>query len=273
MPDSDEVQTSRTSLYGRLEAHVLQRLPRFITPLRLRILVGYLIVFLLALYGWEQLESAWRYFLTLLAPAFALLGALMALKLSVVFFSLFTLLVAMLKFFFGFLMVVLKPGILKAIFVPQLLSLAAWVHRKSSRLQNLFKKFYQYIKSVAARLMEWWRAQQTVDKLLLSGFLVPLLTILLLVFILERAVSLFAVKKFSEQVVQKTTKFAIENFHKLPVIGGIPAKIAEATRKLTAKEDREDVVEDFKHLGHEIYDPDEKNSNEQDDGQSKPQKP
>ena len=269
MTNSDQPQERKKTLYGRLESRALEKLPSFISPLRFRILVGYLIVLLLTIYGWEQLAAAWRYLLTLLAPAFALLGALMALKLGVVFVSLFTLIVALLKFFFGFLVVVLKPGILKAIFIPQLLSLASWVHRKSARLQDLFKTFYNYIKSLATRLMDWWRAQHTVDKLLLSGFLIPLLTVLLLVFIIERAVAIFAVKKFSEQVVQKSTKFVIQHFHKIPVVGSIPSKIANATRKLTAKEDREDVVQDFKDLGHEIYEPDEAHSSETMTKQSK----
>lgn len=262
MANSDNLKETKKSLYGRFESRILERLPAYITPLRFRILVGYLIVLLLTIYGWEQLAAAWRYLLTLLAPAFALLGALMALKLGVVFVSLFTLLVALLKFFFGFLVVVLKPGILKAIFIPQLLTLASWIHRKSARLQDLFKAFYGTIKSQATRLMDWWKAQHTVDKLLLSGFLVPLLTVLLLVFIIERAVAIFAVKKISEQVVQKTTKFAIQHFHKIPIIGSIPGKIADATRKLTAKEDREDVVKDFKDLGHEIYQSDKTSANE-----------
>lgn len=268
MADSDNPKETKKSLYGRAESRVLQRLPAYITPLRFRILVGYLIVLLLTIYGWEQLAAAWRYLLTLLAPAFALLGALMALKLGVVFVSLFTLLVALLKFFFGFLVVVLKPGILKAIFIPQLLSLVSWIHRKSARLQELFKTLYSTIKSQATRLMDWWKAQHTVDKMLLSGFLIPLLTVLLLVFIIERAVAIFAVKKISEQVVQKTTKFVIQHFHKVPIVGSIPSKIAHATRKLTAKADREDVVKDFKDLGHEIYQSEEASSSEKNDSQS-----
>lgn len=253
---------SRKSLYTRLESTAMQKLPAFISPLRFRIMVGYFVVLLLTIYGWEQLAAAWRYLLTLLAPAVALLGALMALKLSVVFVSLFTLLLALLKFFFGFLVVVLKPGILKAIFIPQLVSLASWVHRKSELLQSVFKKLYNHVKSVAARLMDWWRAQHTVDKFLLSGFLIPLLTVVFLVFIIERAVTLFAVKKISEQIVQKTTKFVIKHFHKIPVLGSIPSKVANATRRLTAKKDREDVANDFKDLGHDIYQPEESNSSE-----------
>jgi len=262
-------QNEKTNFYGRVESRILQKLPNYITPLRFRILLGYLIVLLLAIYGWEHLASAWRYLITLLAPAFALLGALMALKLGVVFVSLFTLLIAVLKFFFGFLMVVLKPGILKAIFIPQLLSLAAWVHKKSARLQNAFRTFYNYLKALATRLMDWWKAQKAIDKILMSGFLIPLLTILVLVFIIERAVAIFAVKKLSEQVVQKSTKFAIQHFHKIPFVGGIPAKIANATRRLTTKEDRDDVVEDFKHLGQEIYHPDDNNESDLSDRQPK----
>ncbi len=260
MSDIDDSRESSSSPYGRLESAVLEKLPTFITSLRLRILVGYLLVLLLTIYGWEQLAAAWRYLLTLLAPAAALLGALMALKLSVVFVSLFSLLVALLKFFFGFLVIVLKPGILKAILIPQLISLASWAHQKSERLQGFFKKLYNFFKSLATRLMDWWKAQHFVDKLLLSGFLIPLLTVLLLVFIIEKAVTIFAVKKFSEQVVQRTTKLVIKHFHKLPIVGSIPTKVATATRKLTAKKDREDIANDLKDLGHEIYEAEDSNS-------------
>ena len=252
MGDIDKTQDKK-SLYGRLESRALEKLPAFISPLRFRIMMGYLLVFLLTIYGWEQLAAAWRYLLALLAPAIALLGALMALKLGLVFVTLLTLIVSLLKFFFGFLIVVLKPGILKAILIPQLLSLAAWIHRKSARVQDLIKKLYSYFKSLLSRRMEWWKSQHTLDKLLMSGFLIPLLTVLLLLFIIERAVAIFAVKKISEQIVQKTTKFVIQHFHKLPIIGSVPAKIVNLTRKLTVKKDREDVANDFKDLGYEIY--------------------
>lgn len=245
------------SLFRRMESRLLQLLPGYITPLRFRILIGYLVVLILAIYGWEQIASAWRYLLTLLAPAFALLGALVALKIGVVIVSLLTLLVAVIKFFFSFLMVVLKPGILKAIFIPQVMSLISWVHKKSARLQGLFRKIYERFKVAADRILEWWGDQQKVDKILLSGFLIPLLIILVVVFILERATAIFAIKKLTEQVVQKSTKFVIKNFHKVPVVGGLPGSIASNTRKVTVKQDREDVVEDFKSLGNELYHPEE----------------
>lgn len=247
----------KLSLYRRIEIRLLQLLPAYITPLRFRILLGYLVVLLLAIYGWEQIASAWRYLLTLLAPAFALLGALVALKIGAVIASLFTLVFALIKFFFGFLVVVLKPGIVKAILIPQLLSFISWVHRKSARIQRIFGIFYDRFKVAADRILDWWGEQQKIDKILLSGFLVPLLIILVVVFILERATAVFAVKKLTEQVVQKSTKFVIKNFHKVPVVGGVPASIANNTRKLTVKQDREDVVEDFKSLGSELYHPED----------------
>lgn len=257
MVNPDPSSDQSLPFYRRVESRLLRLLPAFFTPLRFRILLGYLIVLVLAIYGWEQIASAWRYLLTLLAPAFALLGALVALKIGVVIVSLFTLLIALLKFFFSFLMVVLKPGILKAIFIPQIMSLVSWVHRKSARLQRIFRKFYEQFKITADRVLHWWGQQQKIDKILLSGFLIPLLIILVVVFILERATAIFAIKKLTEQVVQKSTKFIIKNFHKVPVVGGVPTAIAKNTRKLTVKQDRKDVVDDFKSLGNELYHPED----------------
>lgn len=251
------------SLYSRAEAQLLRLLPGYITPLRFRIFIGYLIVLLLAIYGWEQITSAWRYLVTLMAPAIALIGAVVALKIGVVIMSLFTLLVALIKFFFSFLMVVLKPGILKAIIVPQVMALVSWIHRKSERLQVFFRQFYQYFKVAADRILGWWGEQQKIDKILLSGFLVPLLIVLVVVFVLERATAIFAVKKLTEQVVQKSTKLVMKNFHKVPVVGSLPTTIATNTRKLTVKKDRADVVDDFKTLGSELYHPEQADSTDQ----------
>jgi len=64
-------------------------------------------------------------------------------------------------------------------------------------------------------------------------------------------------KKLTEQVVQKSTKFFIKYFHKLPVVGSIPTAIASRTRKLTRKDDRTDIVSDFKTLVEETYEPEE----------------
>ncbi len=243
---------ARPNVYRRIEIQLLEKLPPAITPLRLRIILGYLLVLILAVYGWEQIAAAWRYLLTLLAPAMAVIGALMALKLSVVFVSLFTLLVSLVKILFGFLVVVLKPGILKAIFIPQIFSLANWIHDKSERLQHYVRGIYDAGKDRVQRLLDWWEKQRLIDKILLSGFLVPLLIIVLVVFIIKRAITIFAVKKLTEQIVQRTTKLVIKNFHKVPLIGGLPAVVAMQTRKLTQKEDRVDVVNDLKALGREL---------------------
>lgn len=253
MQGSDAAGKRKQSLLQRVESRLLQMFPASITPLRFRIFLGYLLVLVLAIYGWEHITTAWRYLLTLLAPAFALLGALLALKIGVVFVSLFTLLVAVVKFFLSFLVMVLKPGILKAILVPQVMSLLVWIHRKSSRLQNFFKTVYERFKTVADAIVQWWGVQNKTDKILLSGFLVPLLVILVIVFVIERAAAIFAIKKLTEQVVQKSTRFVIKHFHKVPVVGAIPGGVANVTRKLTVKRDREDVVEDFKSLGNELY--------------------
>lgn len=256
MTDNESGMRKGVSPYQRLEGAVLSVFPSVITPLRFRILLGYLVVLLLGIYGWEQITSAWRYVATLLAPVAALLGAVVALKISVVLVSLVTLLSALLKLFIGFLMVVIKPGILKAIFIPQLLSLVSWFHRKSTRVQNWVRKFYDKAKKLSEGVAGWWRAQSMSDKILLSGFLIPLLVVLLIVFVVKRAIAIFAFKKATEQVVQRSTKFIIRNFHRLPVVGGVPAFIAASTRKLTSRDDRSVVVDDFKELGREFYHPD-----------------
>lgn len=252
---SSESSTQKVSRYKQLEASLLRFLPVFITPLRFRILLGYVFVLILAIYGWEQITAAWRYLVALLAPAIALLSALLALKIGVVIVSLVTLLIALVKFIFSFLMMVLKPGILKAILIPQVMSLIAWLHKKSARLQVAFKTVYERTKDITDKILDWWRTQNKVDKILLSGFLVPLLVVLLIVFVVEKATAIFAIKKITEQVVQRTTKFLIKHFHKVPVVGNIPSTLASNTRKLTVKQDRKDVVDDFKTLGHELYEP------------------
>lgn len=261
MVDSNTGPSQRPSLSGRLERRLLSVFPSFITPLRFRILVGYLIVFFLGIYGREQIATAWLYFATLLAPVTALLGALLALKLSVVAVSLLTLFTAVVKLFFGFLAVVLKPGILKAIFIPQLLSLVGWLHGKSSRVQSWVKKVYERAKAQYNRVVEWWRRQATADKLLLFGFLIPLLLLVLIVFIVKRAIAIFAVKKLTEQVVQRSTKYLISNFHRIPLIGGIPAFFAARTRRLTVRKDRDAVVQDLQELGSEFYRANDSQSN------------
>ncbi len=249
-------QHRRPNPVRRMEQRLLAKLPVTITPLRFRIFLGYLLLLLLAVYGWEQITTAWRYVLTLLAPAFAVISALLALKLSVVAVSLFTLLISLLKVLFGFLTVVLKPGILKAIFVPQIVSLAAWAHDKSERLQHHVRRIYDASKHVIERLLDWWETQSIIDKVLLSGFLIPLLLIVLIVFVIKRALTIFAVKKLTEQLVQRSTKLVLKNFHKLPLVGGLPGVLAMQTRRLTQKRDREDVMNDLKALGRE-FDPDD----------------
>jgi hypothetical protein len=248
------------SAYTKAERFIVGFLPAFITPLRLRILLGYTAVVLLGIFGWEQLASAWRYLVTLLAPVTALIGALFALKLSVVIVSIVTLIISVIKMFFGFLVMVLKPGILKAIFIPQLVSLAGWIHRKSARLQLWVGKGYDRLRVVLDSTVAWWKNQNRLDKLLLSGFLIPLLVLVLVVFVIERATAIFAVKKITEQVVQRTTKFVIKHFHRVPLIGGIPTAVASQTRKMTRKDDREDLVADMKNLGGEFYEPTGSNS-------------
>jgi len=254
--DNESGLPERVSFFRRMEMRLLRFFPAVITPLRFRILLGYLLVLLLGIYGWEQITSAWRYVATLLAPVAALLGAVVALKISVVLVSLVTLLSAVVKLFIGFLMMVIKPGILKAIFIPQLLSLVSWFHRKSSRVQSWVRHSYGKVKTVSERVVSWWSAQSTSDKVLLFGFLIPLLVVLLIVFVVKRAIAIFAFKKVTEQVVQKSTRFIISNFHRVPVVGGLPAFVAHRVRKLTARDDRVIVVDDFKELGREFYRPD-----------------
>jgi len=168
--EQQDGQLTIKSLYPRAEARILSVLPEIITPLRFRIFLGYLFVFLVGLFGWEEIASAWRYLGALLTPVAALVGALFALKLSAVLVALVALFTSFIKAFFGFLVVVLKPGIIKAILIPQFISLLTWFHRKSHRLQLWFSKYYDIAKDVFERVVNWWRMRNLVDKILLSGF-------------------------------------------------------------------------------------------------------
>lgn len=232
----------------RTEQQLLRYLPAFVTPLRLRIAAGYCVVVIVGFLAWEHVESAWRYFVALLAPIGALLGAVLALKLSVVVVSLFTLLSSLIKVFSGFLMVVLKPGILKAIFMPPLMALVKWIHKQSSMLQHLASRLYERAIDVAKSILRWWQKQNLIDKALLSSFLIPLLVIIFVVFLIERATASFAVKKITEQIVQKTTKFMIKQVHRLPLVTGISDYVAARAKRLTRQEDREDLAYDLKNL-------------------------
>ncbi len=241
------------SWYLRLEQAVIKKLPAVITPLRFRIFLGYLSVTIIGIGAWDYLESAWFYVAAILAPVGALLGAILALKLSVVVVTVFTLLTSLIKFFSGFVVMVLKPGILKAILMPPLISLLKWIHQKSTRLQNWVHSIYERGKTVSATILRWWQQQHVLDKTLLFGFLIPLLVIVVVIFIIQRTTAVFAVKKLSEQIVQRTTKFFIRNFHRIPLIGSLPVFVTNKARQWTRLEDREDVIFDFKNLGREIF--------------------
>ncbi len=260
MNEQEDSQEPVGSWYLTIEARLLSFLPKFITPIRFRIFLGYLVVLLSGIFGWEQITAAWRYLATLLAPVAALIGAVFALKLSAVFVSIVALLTSLLKLFFGFLVVVLKPGILKAIFIPQLITLLSWLHKKSHRLQDWFDKYYELAKDSFERIVLWWGRQSLSDRILISGFVVPLLVVVIVVFVIQRAIAVFAVKKLTEQLVQKATKFTIKYFHRIPFVGRMPTAIANQTRKLTRKGDRTEVMTDLKNLGEEIYDPEEPNT-------------
>ena len=250
---TDNKARTGDSAYQRLVQKLLKRFPAAITPLRLKILIGYTLVVAIGLLTWDHIESAWRYLAALLAPIGALLGALLALKLGVVLMSLFTLLTSIFKVFSGFLMVVIKPGVLKAIVVPPLMSLIKWLHSKSARLQHWVDRIYESAKGILKTIIEWWSSQSLLDKLLLSGFLIPVLLIIVVLFLVQRATAVFAGKKLAEQIVQRTTKFFIKQFHRIPIVGNIPGRLSAQGKKLTRAEDRKDLAQVLKNLGGEIY--------------------
>lgn len=252
MIDNRDPNSARATGYQRLERAVLKRLPPAVTALRLRILAGYLIIAVTGFLWWRHIESAWQYLLAMLVPIGTLLGALLALKLGVVVVTLFTLITSLFKVFAGFLMLVLKPGILKAIFIPPLKTLVRWIHRKSATLQLFANGLYERLKLSVKHILQWWQSQHLIDKVLMSGFLIPLLIVVLVVFLIERAIAVFAIKKLTEQVVQLSTRLVIRNFHRIPLIGALPARFVTQLRQLTLEEDRKDLATDFRKLGDEL---------------------
>lgn len=202
----------------------------FMTPLRWKIAVGYFIFALITIYLWQDLATGWSVLMTFLAPVSAFFAALIALQFSVVLVALTTFLVVFLKSAVSMLIAVSKMGIIKGLFLPWILAGLQWLHKKNSFLQKWVEKIYTRGKEIAEKLFSWWKSKNTIDRILLLGFLGPLILVISFAVLLKRFVYVFISKKAAEQVVQKATKATVKNFHKIPVVGAVPEKIkARAT--------------------------------------------
>ena len=207
------------------------------TPLRWKIAVGYLVAFVVTFILRHELESGWSLFMTFLAPLSAFISALVALKFGVVLAALTTFLIVSLQGLLGLVIAVSKMGVIKGLFLPWLMAGLHWLHRRSRFLQKWVSVAYEKGKSIAERLYGWWSDKLLIDKILLAGFLGPLVVIVLFAVLLKRFVYMFISKKAAEQLVQKLTKATVNNFHKIPVVGKAPELVKNKVGELKKKSD------------------------------------
>jgi len=210
---------------------------RFMTPLRWKIALGYFAAFVVTYVLRHELESGWSVFMTFLAPLFTFLSALIALKFGVVITALGSFIIVFLQGLLGLIIAVSKIGIIKGLFLPWLMTGLHWLHRKSEFLQKWVAKIYEKGKKLAQRLYQWWSEKSLIDKILLAGFLGPLIFVVVFAVLLKRFVYLFISKKAAEQLVQKATKATVSNFHKIPVVGKAPTTVKEKVLELKQSRD------------------------------------
>ncbi len=204
----------------------------FMTPLRWKIAAGYLIFAIVTALLWKELATGWSFVMTLLAPVFAFFAALIALKFGVVLTALGTFLLVFLSSALNIIIGVSKMGIIKGLFLPWLLAGLHWLHRKSEFLQIWVERIYTKAKSWGQSVFEWWQARNKLDRILLLGFLGPLIIVVVFTLLLKRFVYMFISKKAAEQVVQRATKATVKNFHKIPVIGDVSNRVKEKASSL-----------------------------------------
>lgn len=207
------------------------------TPLRWKIAVGYLMAIIVTYVLRQELENGWSLFMTFLAPLSAFLSALVALKFGVVIAALGTFLIISLQGLLGLVIAVSKMGVIKGLFLPWLMAGLQWMHRKSEFVQKWVTRAYEKGEVTATSLYDWWSSKLLIDKILLAGFLGPLVAIVLFAVLLKRFVYMFISKKAAEQLVQKITKASVSNFHKIPLIGKAPEQVKKKVVELRKKAD------------------------------------
>lgn len=215
---------------------------RIMTPLRWKIAAGYVAAIVLTYLLRHELESGWSVFMTFLAPVFTFVSALIALKFGVVITALGTFVIAFLQGLLGLIIAVSKVGIIKGLFLPWLLAGLQWMHRKSEFTQKWVARVYEKGKGIAEDVFQWWSERALIDKILLAGFLGPLILVVLFAVLLKRFVYLFISKKAVEQLVQKATKKAVGQINKIPVVSEAPTvakkKIQQLKKNRAEKLDR-----------------------------------
>ncbi len=211
------------------------------TPLRWKIVAGYVLFAMTTAFLWQDLTNGWTLVMTFLTPISAFFIALLTLEIGVVITALGTVLILFVKSAVGLLIAVSKVGVIKGLFLPWLLSGLQWLHQKSEFLQKWVHKLFTKGRAIANNMYSWWKAQHLLDKFLLLGFLGPLILIVSFVIVVKRFVYIFLSRKAAEQVVQKATKFTVNSFYKAPVAMKMPARLKKKTMNLTAsRESRSD---------------------------------
>lgn len=207
------------------------------TPLRWVILAGYVIAALVTWLLWEDLASGWKTLGTAMAPLMAFFAALFALKLTVVLTAVGSFLLIFLQGFVGILIAVSKIGVIKGLLLPWLLAGIKWLHRQSQLVQKVVAAAFSKGQELADQCYQWWMRQNFVDRLLMLGFVAPLILVVALAVLLKRIVYLFLSEKAVEQLVQRITKAVVGHFHRIPLLGKLPVWIMARWREVAAARD------------------------------------
>lgn len=218
------------------------------TPLRWKIAVGYALFLAITIFLWKDLISGWALLMSFLAPVTAFFAALIALKFSVVIASLGAFLLIFLSSAVSTLIAVSKMGIIKGLFLPWLLAGLQWLHKKNDFLQRWVSTIYTRGKHLAETVFSWWQSKHIIDKILLLGFLGPLILVVAFAVLIKRFVYIFISKKAAEQIVQRTTKALVGHFHRVPVLGKVPEKLKNRARSIRDERDRKLARMDEVHI-------------------------
>lgn len=216
------------------------------TPLRWLIAIAYVIVSAACFYYWQEIGTFFDFFvgnsIRFLKAVGSVLLAIITLKLGIAFSAVFTALLIIFKVVIGVLISALMPGTLKAIFLPLLFDLVAYIHRKNLMLQRFVTWLLDWSKGQYSSTKGWWRGQHIVDKVLLSTLAFMAVPVLGLVFFYKRFVLPFLVTKLGENFVQRSMKLVWKLLNKTPLMNTLIYKtrlIYVVSKRFVRKKNRQ----------------------------------
>lgn len=187
---------------------------RVVTPLRLTIAVGYVAFALVTVLFWQDIVNGWSLVMALATPVCTFLTALVALKVGTMLMALMSFLLACLSGAVTALITVSKLGVFKGVFFPWALSGIRWLCQKHRVLQSWVGNLYAKAKAIGRRIYSWWKSKPWIDRILLLGFIGPLIVVVSFVLLFKRTVYRFV----SYPMVSTLVKTVINDLKRLSII-------------------------------------------------------